>query len=386
MVTINSFTANPEGVNQVSKLTAEKFEGLGFEAEYIQSANPDFGKHLVLTRVGRSGKIIGLISHLDTVFTPEEEAANDFTWRVEGDRIYGPGTNDIKGGTVSILMVMEAFQTFYPHVFDEITWTILVNAAEERWSHDFGTLCRQRLGKNALAALVFEGGYYENHQFSVVTARKGMAIYDIKVEGKSAHAGNGHQTGANAIIQLANIVQEIASLTDYDRDLTFNVGVLSGGTVPNRVPHYAEARGEMRTFSKDVFKEAVTKLLALQDNPPLVSADGDFSCNIEIKVLLENPPWPTNPQTEKLFYLWQRTAQGLSMEVIREERGGLSDGNQTWDFVPTLDGLGPDGRHAHCSERSPDGSKDQEYVTISSFVPKAILNTLAILALADDSK
>jgi glutamate carboxypeptidase len=381
MVSINSFTANPAGVNQVGKLTAGKFKRLGFEAEFVQSANPDFGKHLVLTRKGHSDRKIGLITHLDTVFPPEEEAAQDFTWRVEGDRVYGPGTNDIKGGTVMMLMVMEAIQKFAEAVYEDVTWIIFGNAAEERWSNDFGELCRQHLGKKALAALVFEAGYYEENQLSLVTARKGMAVYDIHVEGKSAHAGNGHQSGANAIVQMAEIIQKIAALTDYEQDLTFNIGVLSGGTVPNRVPHYSEARGEMRTFSKDVFDSALDDLLALKNTPTLQSVDGEYRCNIDIQVLLENAPWPPNPDTNRLFSLWERTAHSLGMTVIREERGGLSDGNQLWNSVPTLDGLGPNGRNAHCSERTPDGSKDQEYATISSFVPKAILNTLAVLKL-----
>jgi glutamate carboxypeptidase len=47
----------------------------------------------------------------------------------------------------------------------------------------------------------------------------------------------------------------------------------------------------------------------------------------------------------------------------------------------TLDGLGPSGENAHCSERSEDGSKEQEYVLASSFVPKAVLNTVAIIGL-----
>ena len=69
------------------------------------------------------------------------------------------------------------------------------------------------------------------------------------------------------------------------------------------------------------------------------------------------------------------------MSVLGEERGGLSDGNGFWDAVPTLDGLGPWGDNDHCSERSPDGSKLPEFVEISSFVPKAILNTIAIMNL-----
>src|SRR5437899_5382573 len=100
MVGMNSFTANREGVNRLGKFTAECFEPLGFTAEFVPSANPEYGEHLVLSRRGRSTKNLAMISHLDTVFPPEEEARNDFRWRREGDRIYGPGIVDIKGGTV----------------------------------------------------------------------------------------------------------------------------------------------------------------------------------------------------------------------------------------------------------------------------------------------
>jgi glutamate carboxypeptidase len=110
MVAINSFTANPAGVNALGELTARAFANLGFTAETVQSVNPNYGKHLILTRNGRTGRKIGLVSHLDTVFPEAEEQANDFRWRPEsgpaGERIYGPGTVDIKGGTVLIYMVL----------------------------------------------------------------------------------------------------------------------------------------------------------------------------------------------------------------------------------------------------------------------------------------
>ncbi len=385
LVTTNSFTANPDGVNAVGQMIAKAFSPLGFKAEFIPSQNPDFGKHIVLTRKGKTGKKIGMITHLDTVFPPEEEADNDFAWRVEGDRIYGPGTNDIKGGTVMMLMVLEALQWFAPQAFEDITWVLLGNAAEERWSVDFGDLCRERLSEGGLAALVFEAGYVDEGQCSLVASRKGMAIYDIHVEGKSAHAGNSHRNGGNAILQMAHLIQDIAALTDYERDLTFNVGVVSGGTVPNRVPHFATARGEMRTFSKEVFHQALSALLALQNLPPVTSHSGDFACKIDIQVLQTMEPWPRNPGTDSLISIWKETAQSIGMSVFLEARGGLSDGNQLWDLLPTVDGLGPNGRNAHCSERNPEGGKEQEYVTLSSFVPKAMLNTLAILNLIEKS-
>src|SRR4030095_7096665 len=80
MVAINSFTENRQGVNQLGKFTAQCFAPLGFVFEAIPSANPAYGNHLVLTRNGRSSKNIALVSHLDTVFPPEEEARNDFHW------------------------------------------------------------------------------------------------------------------------------------------------------------------------------------------------------------------------------------------------------------------------------------------------------------------
>jgi len=372
-VETNSFTANPAGVDAVGDLTATAFTAMGFSAERVPAQNPDYGNHLVLTREGTWGQKIGMISHLDTVFPPEEEIANDFHWRVDGDRIYGPGTNDVKGGTLMIFMVLEALQRFSPDEFEAISWVVLLNAAEETLSPDFGVLCHERLGKNALAALVFEAGQYEDDTFMLVTQRKGRATYQVQVEGKSSHAGSKHELGANAIVQLAQTVCQIAGLTDYTRNLTFNVGTIEGGVVINRVPHHAQASGEMRTFEPEVYDQAIADLLALAETPNITSADG-FPCSITIKVQEKTAPWPQNPATENLFAIWEQASDELGYKLIREARGGLSDGNHTWDTLPTIDGLGPSGANGHCSERSEDGSKDQEYANLSSFIPKAILN------------
>lgn len=130
MVAINSFTANPAGVDALGRLTAELFAPLGFTAETVPSVHAEFGHHLVLTRPGKSGRKIGLVSHLDTVFPPEEEIRNEFHWREVGDRIYGPGTADIKGGTVLIYMMLAAFQAITPDLFDDVTWVVLLDASE----------------------------------------------------------------------------------------------------------------------------------------------------------------------------------------------------------------------------------------------------------------
>lgn len=382
MVEINSFTGNPAGVKAVAALTATTFAELGFSAELIPATNPEYGDHLVLSRPGTAGRIIGLISHLDTVFPPEEEQRHNFVWREAEGRIYGPGIVDIKGGTVGIYMVLAALRQFAPAQFEQTTWLVLLDALEERGGFDFGELCRQRLAE-AQAALVFEPGPLSDNGFKIVTARKGMAVYRVTVEGRAAHAGNDHPHGANAIVQLAETVRRIAALTDYERNLTFNVGVISGGSGTNRVPHQAEALVEMRAFDLAVFEEGIAAMLALSGPGPVRSAAGDYPCRVTVELTYQVPPWPSNPATERLLQSWQAAAQTLGVEVVRQERGGLSDGNLFWQQVPTLDGLGPAGGNMHCSERSDDGSKEQEYVERDSLVPKAVLNTLAILHLLE---
>jgi glutamate carboxypeptidase len=138
---------------------------------------------------------------------------------------------------------------------------------------------------------------------------------------------------------------------------------------------------EMRAFEPAIFRDGHNKMLALDGLSTVQSISDGYPCRVHVDVQGEWEPWSRNAATDNLLQLWQETAVSLGMSVGSEERGGLSDGNQTWRFVPTIDGLGPEGDNAHCSQRSEDGSKDQEYALQSSFVPKAVLNTAAIIQL-----
>ncbi len=382
MVAINSFTGNPAGVDQLAALTAQQFASLGFSAESVQSENhPEYGDHLVLTRPGSGPHKIGIISHLDTVFTAEEEVQNEFVWRADGDRIYGPGTIDIKGGTVLAYMMLDALQTHVPELFEQVTWVVLLNSAEERGARDFTQLALDRLKDGGRAFLVFEHGLMHDKAFNILVRRKGMAGFKVSVKGRASHAGVSHADGANAIVQLAEVVQLISALTDYERDITFNVGTISGGVVTNRVPHYAEAFVEMRCYDSAVFDEGVAAMLALNNLDSVISPTDGFACSVTVELEKQMQPWPENSGTQSLFAHWQAAAQQVGFVAVPTSRGGLSDGNPLWDKVPTIDALGPSGANAHCSEKSADGSKDQEYALRSSFVPKALLNTIAVIDL-----
>jgi glutamate carboxypeptidase len=372
-VGINSFTSNAAGVNALGEATAARFADLGFSAERLPSTTTEFGDHVVLSRQGNGGPQIGLVSHLDTVFPLDEEEANRFAWRIDGDRVFGPGTVDIKGGTLVIYMMLDALRRFLPdEVFDRVTWTILLDASEERLSDDFGALCKERLDV-AAACLVFEGGFYDEGVFKLVYRRKGMAKYRIRSNGKAAHAGVAHESGANAIVGLAEVIGGVAGLTDYKREITFNVGVVTGGTVVNRVPHAAEAHGEMRAYDLAVFREGLDRLTGLCGG-----LTNGSRCEVQVDVLDTTPPWQENERTNALLGIWSEAAEELGWMVVPEARGGLSDGNHTWAQIPTLDGLGPGGGNAHCSEQVPERGKEQEFLYLPSLVPKTILNIFAI--------
>ena len=382
MVAINSFTANAAGVNRLGDLIAAAFTPLGFSAEAVAASNPAYGRHLVL----RSGRIpdaptVALISHLDTVFSEEEEQRHNFAWRVEGSRIYGPGTNDIKGGTALIYLLLKVLRETAPEVFAKTNWSVLFNACEEVTSADFGALCRAHLPANTLACLIFEGDGGGSNNYSLVSARKGRATFGITVSGRAAHAGSEHRRGANAIVQMAEVLADLHRLTDYTAGLTINIGSVSGGTVANRVPHHATAELEMRAFDPQVYARAKRHILGWDREGEIGSAGDAFRCRVAAELTHETGPWPRNPATDGLFAIWEKAGRDLGLVVGTEERGGLSDGNALWKSFPTLDGLGPRGEHSHCSEHDPAEGKEQEWVDVDSFVPKMVLNTISLLRL-----
>ncbi len=382
MVGINSFTTNKAGVNRLGSLTAECFAQLGFTPEFVPSENPSHGNHLFLSYGNPDLKPIVLVTHLDTVFPAEEEAQNNFLWRDEPTqgRIYGPGTVDIKGGTALIWLMLRSLQLSRSHLFEQHRWLIAANASEEVIGAEFAHRTAERATTGAKAILVFEGGPREGNNFHLVTARKGRALYRIQAEGRAAHAGSAHAAGANAIVTLASAVQAAAQVTDYSRDLTVNVGCIGGGSVVNRVPQEAWADLEMRAFDPHVLQEGCRRIESLAGGPATPS-----EARLQVDCTGTSPAWPASSSALAMLEHWRGAAAALGVGIKNVSRGGLSDANYLCHLGPTLDGLGPSGANAHCSERTDDGSKVPEYVEPDSFVPKATLNLLALESLLSTS-
>jgi glutamate carboxypeptidase len=381
MVDCNSFTANAPGVDAVGRLTAECFSSLGFEPAFVPSLHPDHGHHLFLLRRPASAppdrRPLVFVTHLDTVFPPEEEARHQFYWRESpADAvIHGPGVVDNKGGTLMIWLLLQILRDSAPGFLDQNTLLIAANAAEEVIGSDFADRTAERCPLGARAVLVFEGGPVEDGtRHHLVTARKGRLEFRIDCHGRAAHAGSRHQDGVNAVVELARLLPQIAALTDPASDLTVNIASIHGGTVLNRVPHHASAELEMRAYDPAVLARAEAALLSLA---------GTTTAGARIAVTCEGrtQAWPGGPDTLALAETWARAAAQCGLSTRPTTRGGLSDANYLHPLGPTLDGLGPFGDHAHCSETDPASGKLPELVYPASFIPKAVLNALALLHL-----
>ncbi len=378
LVGTNSHTGNIEGVRANAALIERQFLPMGFHARRIPCRLPGTAEHLVLDS-GGSGPAIACVSHLDTVFSAAEERSQNFSWRREGTRVYGPGTYDIKGGTALLWMMMSALEQTCPEVFRSVRWLLIWNAAEERLAEDFCDVCLSQLPPATLACLVFEGDEQSHENYAILGQRKGTAKFRISVQGRGAHAGNNHAKGANAIRELAGLVERLELMTDPSGNLSVNIGILRGGTSENRVPHEAEAFLEIRSYELKILEEAMARILSLQGDGRVRALSDGFPCRISVERTLFVPPWEGGDETARLASFWQEASRDTGDKLSVARRGGISDANKLSAYFPALDGLGPRGGNSHASEFAPDGSKSPEFVDVSSFVFKALLNAVAII-------
>jgi glutamate carboxypeptidase len=208
--------------------------------------------------------------------------------------------------------------------------------------------------KHAIVLVVEPSGDFGR----ITIARHGIARYHLKTTGIPAHAGAYHAKGRSAIREMARQVLAIEAMTDYDRNVTLNVGVIEGGTHENMVPLSCTAIVYCLVPLPEHEAEVRAKLLALKSYDPDVK--------LEVTPGLYRPSFVKSPAIQKLYDHTAALAREIGFEVKGERvAGGGSDGNFTGALgVPTLDGLGVlgDGPHTH-----------QEYLLVSHLVPRTKL-------------
>src|SRR2546425_6352935 len=216
----------------------------------IRHRRPEAGDHLEI-RVGDGAGPVVLLCHHDTVW-PEGTLAR-LPFRVQDDRVTGPGSYDMKAGIVQAAFALEHARPRRPVV-------VLSTSDEEIGSASSRGLI-EATAQGAVAVLVLEpaasGG-------AIKTARKGIADFVLEIEGRAAHAGVEPQKGISAIEELAHQVLALKAIADAGSGTTINVGVVQGGTRPNVVAAHARAEIDVR-FTRASDAEPI---LAAHHGPP----------------------------------------------------------------------------------------------------------------------
>ena len=273
-----------------------------------------------------------VLAHLDTVHPVGMLLRNPF--RIEGDRVFGPGSYDMKAGAC---VALEALKRVTARGDFHLPVDMLFVPDEEIGSP--ASLPEiERAAANERYALVAEPARAGGH---CVTARKGIGAVRLGVFGCSAHAGLQHAMGRNAIRELAHQVLALEAMTDYAQGITVNVGRVTGGTAVNVVPEQASLVGEFRVPTLALANEMHARVLALQPATP------DVRLNIE--AWINRPPYERSTGTAQLLARAQQHAAAAGFALVEAPMtGGGSDGNFTAAMgVPTLDGLGVAGDGAH---------------------------------------
>ena len=355
LVQQESPSENPAAINAAMALAEKYARTIGGRPKYHRQKN--FGDVLELRFGPRKStqKPILLLGHLDTVWSIGTLAK--MPWEQSAEKISGPGTLDMKAGVIMALTAIEAMQSL--KINRPIT--LLLNSDEEIGS-PISRPITERLAKESSAVLVLEPA----QGLALKTARKGVGDYLVEVTGIAAHSGVDFQAGHSAILELARLIQTIATFTDLSRGLTVNCGVISGGTRSNVIASHAQVEVDVRIPKATDAKHVEKLFRGLKPTDP--------HCKIKITGGVNRPPMERKPGTIRLFKQAQKLAAQLGFPLEEAATGGGSDGNFTAALgIPTLDGLGAIGAGAHAPH---------EHILTQHLIPRTAL-LAALLATID---
>lgn len=360
VVNINSDTLNLEGVRETGAVFGAAFKDLGFEVEW-EEMPPEMTRagHLIATRTGDRGRKVLLIGHLDTVFAKD----GDFqSFRRDGERASGPGIGDMKGGDVAVLYALKALRE--AGVLDGAQIKVIFTGDEEKTGKPISISRRSLIeaGKEADVALNFEGG----ERGVAVTARRGASLWRLTTTGRRRHSSGvfSDDVGAGALYEAARILTAFYETLRKEKYLTFNPGVMVGGTdvlfdpeasegsafgKTNVVAQKAVIDGDLRFYSETQKQEARERMRAIvAKSLPHTDATIEFEDSY--------PAMTPTPANMALLEMVSQASVDLGFgPLIGNDPAvrGAADISFVAPHVPaSLDGLGVRGEGAHAPGES----------------------------------
>ena len=348
VVNIMSPTENLAGVKQVGAVFKKELESLGMTARWIDMpAEMKRAGHLAGATGGTKGKRVLLLGHLDTVLSGEK-------FRREGERAYGTGASDMKAGDVILLYALKALQA--AGALKDARVTVMLTGDEESAGTPPEISRRDMIdaAKASDLALSFETAVRN----TATVGRRGSSSWTLEVEGKTGHSAGifSERMGSGAIFEAARIINQFYEALHKEKYLTFNPGVIVGGTQAeldgasgkasgktNVVPARAIVRGDLRFISEEQKESARARMREIVARSlPGTSAKITFRDGI-----------PAMTPTEGNYALLKQLDQvsrdlGFGkVEALDPGERGAGDIAYVAHLLPALDGIGAGGGNAH---------------------------------------
>jgi glutamate carboxypeptidase len=323
-------TWDKQAVERMLDLAAGELAALGATVDRIEGNGGFAGCRRATMPHAQPGGGILVMAHLDTVHPVGTLAALPF--RREGGKAYGPGIQDMKGGTYAAFEALR--QLAAAGVATKLPVTVLLTPDEEVGSPSTRALIEQEAARHRVV-LVPEPAHGDG---GVTTGRYAIARFNLRATGRPSHAGARLADGRSAIKEMARQILAIEEMTTPD--CTFSVGVVHGGQWVNCVA--TTCAGEALSMAKRQpdLDRGVERMLALSHE-----SDG---LAFEVTRGVTRPVWEPSPATMSLYERARAIARELGFDLPHGSAGGGSDGNFTGAMgIPTLDGLGVEGAGLH---------------------------------------
>lgn len=355
LVNIDSGSYDKAGVDAVGASIRAFLEARGIDCETVPiETHGDALRAMVPAAAGN--RPILMMGHRDTVFPKGEAGRRPF--RIENGRAYGPGVSDMKSGLVQNAFLLAAFAELGGAPAPLVA---LFTGDEEIGSPTSRPVIESEASK---AAVVFnsEPGRPSGN---VVTARKGGVFFKAEIFGKAAHSGGNFTDGISAIEEAARKIQAWHKLTDLDRGITVNVGLVSGGQSVNTVAPEASCGIDLRYLDPSDRDKAVEAVIAIAETCSVPGTTAQIAISGEFR------PLSQSSESETVFDLYVDTAGDVGLEIEGELSGGCADsGFAAQVGAPTLCAVGPVGGKNHSPE---------EYLELATVVPRAQALALTIM-------
>jgi glutamate carboxypeptidase len=375
MVSIESGSRDLEGLAKMQGYVTDRLKAAGMQTEVIPLKAPEFHPLLKGAAVGSAviGRIKGtgkksvlLIAHMDTVYQKGMAAKQPFKVVKDpsGDRAYGLGISDDKGGVALILHTVEMLRELKFSDYSELA--VMINGDEEIGSPGSGPLIT-KLGGQYDAVFSFEGGGFSNDMVRLATSS--IAIVELKVTGKASHAGAAPEQGRNALYEMAHQIMKSRNFGDDKRGLKINWTIANSGSVRNAIPAEATAIADIRALANVDLDEIENKLKESIKEKLIPDT------KVEMSFLRSRPAFVANDASRAMakHALGVFGEIGRKLEIRDRATGGGTDAAFA-GLAPkggVLESFGLRGFGAH--------SNDDEYVIIDSIAPRLYLSTRMVM-------